>query len=163
MRLARSALLVVALLLSACAGTTPSPGAHTSTSTGLKGIATSYLDLVAASNKDTCEFNAVLSQSAPALADLTEASANYAATLATLIDGLHQIAWPAEIKQDAKDLIDSLVANETHARAMAEANSLDAFIAADNELIAANGLAAVAATQLRKDIGLGSGGNPCAS
>ena len=46
---------------------------------------------------------------------------------------------------------------------MAAAESLAAFIAADNELIAHNQVTAGAAHRLRQDLGLPSGGDPCAT
>lgn len=161
MRSAASVLLVLALLLPACASTTPSPTARATAPPGLEGIAASYLDLVENSNAATCAFNAVLLQSAPTLADLTRGSAAYAATLATLIGGLRAIPWPGELTQDANDLIDALVTNETLTRAMADSDTLDSFIAADNALIAANGASSAAATQLRNDLGLPRVNNPC--
>jgi hypothetical protein len=161
MRATASVLLVLALL-SACAQTvTQSPAPGSSTKRGLEGIAATYLDLVATSNAATCDFNAVLSQTAPTLADLTKASADYATTLETLIAGLRAIAWPAELTTDANALTDALVVSQTHTRAMADADSLEAFIAADNDLIAANGVSADAATKVRDDLGLPSGKNPC--
>ena len=164
MRLAASALLVVVLMLPACAATdTPSSSPGASTPTGMQAIAEGYLDLVEPFNAATCRFNVVLSQTAPALAELKLASADYAATVATLFGGLQAITWPAEngISQDADDLISALVATATHAHAMAEADSMSSFIAADELLIGTNGLSAAAATQLRKDLGLGSGADPC--
>jgi hypothetical protein len=63
-----SALLVVALILAACAETlTPSPTPRASVPPGLEAIAASYVDLVAPFNTATCDFNVVLSQSAPCL------------------------------------------------------------------------------------------------
>jgi len=44
---------------------------------------------------------------------------------------------------------------------MAHAETLHAFIKADDQLIEANAISAAAATQLRQDLGLGSAGNPC--
>ena len=46
---------------------------------------------------------------------------------------------------------------------MAAADTLPAFITADNQLIASNGATADAAHRLRQDLGLPSGGNPCRS
>ncbi len=161
MRAAASVLLVLALTTACAPAETPTPSAGASTKPGLEGIAATYLDLVATSNAATCDFNAVLSQSAPTLADLTKASADYAVTLQTLIDGLRAIAWPQELTGDANALIDALVVSQTHTRAMADADTLETFIAADNELIAANGTSADAATKVRNDLGLPSGKNPC--
>jgi hypothetical protein len=54
MRSAASVLLVLALLVSACAATeTPSPAAGSSTPPGLEGIAANYLGRVAISNAAT--------------------------------------------------------------------------------------------------------------
>lgn len=166
MRRAASALLVVALLLPACVNTVkptlrlePTPGP--STPPALKAIAASYLDLVAPLDAATCDFNAVLSQPAPALADLKRGSADYVTALATPIDGLRAIRWPAELAGDANDLIDALVVEETHTREMAEADTLDSFIAADNQLIAANSVSSAAAKQLRQDLGLATAEHPC--
>jgi hypothetical protein len=162
MRRAASVLLVLTLLLPACAASeTPTPTARASTPPGLESIGAAYLDLVATSNAATCDFNVVLSQSAPALADLKRGSAAYEATLAELIDGLRAIPWPPELTGDAKNLMDALVADETHTQAMAEADTFDSFIAADNELIAANSVSSDAATRVRDDLGLPSGENPC--
>jgi hypothetical protein len=161
MRAAASVLLILAFL-TACASTdTPSPAPGSSTRPGLEGIAASYLELVATSNAATCDFNAVLSQSAPTLPDLKKASADYVNTLGTLIDGLRAIDWPSELTADASALTDALVVSQTHTRAMADADTLETFIAADNELIAANGVAADAASKVRDDLGLPSGKNPC--
>lgn len=164
MRPVASALCAV-LLLAACAADAPSPS-HTARSSippGLEQIADSYLDLAAPFNTATCRFNVVLSQQAPALAELKLASADYAATLTTLIGGLQAIEWPAEngISRDADDLVSALVATLTYASVMAEAASMSKFIEADNQLIAANLTSAAAATQLRADLGLGGSGNPC--
>ncbi len=161
MRAAASVLLVLALTTACAPAETPTPTAGSSTKPGLEGIAATYLDLVATANAATCDFNAVLSQSAPTLPDLTKASADYAVTLQTLIDGLRAIAWPQELTGDANALIDALVVSQTHTRAMADADTLETFIAADNELIAANGTSADAATKVRNDLGLPSGKNPC--
>jgi len=159
----RVSTLLAALLLAACAST-PSPTTpHTSIPPGLEPIAAAYLDLVAQSNKDTCTFNAALSQSAPTLADLKQASADYAESLITLIDGLRALDWPAALTDDAKALTDALTTNQGHARAMAEADTMSTFIAADNQLIEANKASAAAASQLRKDLGLGAAGDPCAT
>jgi len=158
MRAAASVLLVLALLTACAPADTISPTPHSSTPTG---IAATYLDLVATSNAATCDFNAVLSQSAPTLPDLKKASADYAVTLQTLIDGLRGIAWPSDLTADANALIDALVVSQTHTRAMADADTLETFIGADNELIAANGTSADAATKVRDDLGLPSGKNPC--
>jgi hypothetical protein len=153
---AASVLLVVGLL-SGCASATP-PTAIPSTA-----IAAGYLEVVTASNAATCSFNAVLSQSAPALADLTAASAAYADSLATLIGGLDTLDWPAEIRDHADALISELRSNREIALDMAAAGTLDEFITADNRLIAANAATAVAANRVRDDLGLPSGGNPCAT
>ena len=157
-----SALLVAALLLPACAATiTPSPTPRASTPPGLEAIAASYVDIVAPFNVATCEFNTVLSKSAPALSDLKRGSADYVATLADVIDGLRAAAWPADLAADANDLIDALVVDETHTRAMAAADTFDSFIAADDKLIAANSISSAASKQLRKDLGLPTGEPPC--
>ena len=161
MRRAASALLVVALVLPACASPTFSPSPRASTPPGMNAIADGYVDAVAPFNVGTCEFNAVLSQSAPALADLKRGSAVYAAILAGVIDRLRAIAWPAELADDANDLIDALVIDETHSRTMAAADTFDSFIAADDKLIAANSISSAAAKQLRKDLGLPTGEPPC--
>lgn len=163
MRRAASALLIAALV-SACAATDmPSPTARASTPPGLESIAATYQDLVAISNQATCDMNAVLSQSAPALADLKRGSADYAASLASHIDGLRATPWPPELADDANDLIDALAADETHTRAMAEADTFDSFIAADNALIASNSVSSAAAARMRKDLGLPTGEAPCAT
>jgi acetyl-CoA acetyltransferase family protein len=78
-----------------------------------------------------------------------------------VIDGLRAVPWPSELTQDANALMDSLVADETPTRAMAEADSMSSFITADGRLIEANGLSSAAAAQLRKDLGLPSGEFPC--
>lgn len=162
MRRNPSALLVAALLLPACAATmTPSPTLRASTPPGLEAISAAYVDLVAPFNAATCAFNVVLSQSAPALADLKRGSTVYAAALADVIDGLRAAAWPPELADDANDLIDALVIDETHTRAMAAADTLDSFIAADDKLIAANSISSAAAKQLRNDLGLPIGEPPC--
>jgi len=162
MRRAASVLLVVGLLLTACAATdTPEPTAQASTPAALKEIAASYRDLVAPLDRATCDFNVVLSQSAPALTDLKRGSAEYLAALATVIDGLRAVPWPSELTQDANALMDSLVADETPTRAMAEADSMSSFITADGQLIEANSLSSAAAAQLRKDLGLPLGEFPC--
>jgi hypothetical protein len=158
----RVSALLAALLLAACASP-PSVTPHTSIPPGLEPIAAAYLDLVAQSNKDTCTFNAALSQSAPTLADLKQASADYVETLATLIDGLRALDWPAALADDAQALTDALSTNQGHTRAMADADSMSTFIAADNQLIESNKTSAAAANQLRADLGLGAGGNPCAT
>ena len=162
MRGAASVLLVMAVLLAACAATdTPTPTTRASTPPGLEGIAAAYLDLVAPANAATCDMNVVLSKSAPALADLKRGSADYAAALATHIDGLRAMPWPPELIEDANDLIDALVVDETHTRAMAEADSFDTFIEADNALIASNSVSSAAAARIRKDLGLPIAEVPC--
>jgi hypothetical protein len=154
--------LLACLLLAACASTpqatdTPAP----SIPRGLEQIAASYLKLVDDSNAATCDFNAVLSQSAPALADLTQASGDYARSLESLGNGLADIEWPAELGGDAHELIGALTVNQGFAEAMAAADTMSTFITADNQLIEANKASAAAATQLRADLGLGSAGDPC--
>ena len=161
MRRAASALLA-GLFLAGCASQ-PSPTPRVSIPPGLEPLASSYLDLVARSNASTCTFNAALSQSAPTLADLKRASADYVETLAALIDGLRALDWPADIADDAQALTDALTTDEGHARAMAAADTMSNFIAADNQLIEANQVSAAAATQLRTDLRLGSAGNPCST
>jgi hypothetical protein len=159
MRRAASALLAAALILNACASAA-TPSATTRPSSP---AATRYLELAAVWNAETCTFNATLSQSAPRLEDLVQGSTTYADGLATLIDGLRGIDWPAGIAGDANDLIDALAADLATARTMAAAESLAAFIAADNQLIAHNQVTAGAAHRLRQDLGLPSGGDPCAT
>jgi hypothetical protein len=161
MRRAASAVLA-GLLLAACASQ-PSSTPRASTPHGLEAIAASYMTLVARSNAATCTFNAALSQSAPTLSDLQRASADYAKSVANLIDGLRALDWPADIADDAQALIDALTTNEGHTRAMAAADTMSSFIAADNQLIEANKASAAAATQLRTDLGLGSAGDPCST
>jgi hypothetical protein len=154
--------LLAALLLAACASS-PSPTPRASIPPGLEPIAAAYLDLVDQSNKDTCAFNAALSQSAPTLADLKRASADYAKTLTTLIDGLRALDWPANLADDAEALAVALDANLSRTHTMAEADTMSTFIAADNQLIEANKASAAAASQLRTDLGLGAAGDPCAT
>jgi hypothetical protein len=167
MRRAILALVALALVLAACASPipspTPSPTAGSSTPPGLAGIAARYLEVASALNEATCTFNAVLSRAAPTLADLKRGSTAYATGLAALINGLRAIDWPAELAEDAYALIDAKEADETLVRAMAAADSLAEFITADDQLIEANRTSAAAASQLRRDLGLASAGNPCAS
>jgi hypothetical protein len=161
-----AAALLAALLLAACATrapASPSPTGQPSVRPGLEQIAESYLALVDASNAATCTFNAALAQSAPALADLKLASDAYADSLGTLITGLRTLDWPTDLEADASALIHALGTNHDHAVAMAEAETLSAFIEADDQLIEANQASAAAATRLRADLGLGSAGNPCAT
>ena len=161
---AATALLVAALLLAACAATdtaSPSPTVHASIPPGLEGIAGAYLDLADDFNAATCAFNAVLSQSAPALHDLTRGSAYYAISLQALAGGLSDIEWPAELEADAAALIEALAVNQEFAERMAAAETLPLFIEADNQLIASNATSAAAATRLRAHLGLGSAGDPC--
>jgi hypothetical protein len=149
-----SALLAAALLLTACA-VTPSPSPS--------GAAAAYLALTAASNKATCTFNAVLSQSAPRLADLKQASADYADSLVVLskdLSGASDIWSPATVP-DVDAMVAALRDDEATALTMASAATLDDFIAADNRLIAHNAVTAAAARKLRTDLGLRSAGNPC--
>jgi hypothetical protein len=159
MRRAASALLT-GLLLAACASA-PTATPRVSIPPGLEPIAAAYVDLVAQSNEATCTFNAALSQSAPTLSDLQRASADYAKSVANLIDGLRALDWPADIADDAQTLIDALTTNEGRTREMVAADSMSTFITADNQLIEANKASAAAATQLREDLGLGSAGDPC--
>jgi hypothetical protein len=157
-------IFVATLLLTACANThlaSLTPGAEPSIPPGLRQIAASYLDLVDASNAATCTFNAALSQPAPALADLKRASATYADSLGGLSSGLRRLDWPAEVGDDAGALIYALGTNYRHVHEMAVAETMSAFIDADNKLIEANRTSAAAATQLRRDLGLASAGNPC--
>jgi hypothetical protein len=162
MRGAVSVLLVLALLLPACAPTeTPSPTAQPSTPAALKEIAASYRNLVSPLDRATCDFNVVLSQPAPALADLKRGSADYLAALATAIDGLRALPWPSDLTDDANALIDALVADEAPTRAMAHADSMSSFITADGQLIEANSVSSAAAKQVRKDLGLPTGEAPC--
>ena len=160
----RVAALLAAFLLTSCAATesaAPSATAVPSIPPGLEQIAAAYLKAADSSNAATCTFNAVLSQSAPALADLKRASIDYAESLEGLADGLTDIEWPAELEADATELIDALAVNQGFAEAMARAATLSAFIEADNQLIEANAISADAAAQLRTDLGLGSARNPC--
>ena len=161
MRRAASALLA-GLLLAACASQ-PSPTPRASIPPGLEPIAAAYLDLVVKSNAATCTFNAALSQSAPTLSDLQQASADYAKSVANLIDGLRALDWPPDIADEAATLMDALTTNEGHTREMVAADSMSSFITADNKLIEANQASAAAATQLRTDLGLGSAGDPCST
>lgn len=162
MRRPASLLLALALVLPACARTdTPSPTARASTPTALQGIADAYLELAAPFNAATCNFNAVLSQSAPTLADLKRASADYRESLRDLITGLRRLDWPTELGDDASALIYALGTNVGHTGNMARAETLSEFIAADDRLIAANKVSAAAAKQLRTDLGLPTGGNLC--
>jgi hypothetical protein len=162
MRRAASALLAATVLLASCTSQ-PSPTPPASIPPGLEPIAAAYLTLVEQSNKATCTFNAALSQSAPTLSDLQRASAAYAKSVANLIDGLRALDWPADIADDAQALAAALANNEGHTRAMAAADTMSTFITADNQLIEANKLSAVAATLLRADLGLGSAGVPCST
>ena len=159
----RRALLAAVFMLTACTAVAPSPSqtARPSIPVGLEQVADAYLDLADDFNAATCSFNVVLSQSAPVLTDLTKASADYAENLETLARGLDAIAWPSALEADATELIDALAVNQAFAEAMAEADTFDAFIDADDQLIASNITSAAAATQLRADMGLGSAGNPC--
>lgn len=164
MRPHASALLVAVFLLPACVATmTPSPIERASTPPGLEAIAATYADLAAPFDAATCAFNVVLSQPAPALADLKRGSAAYAAALGDVLDGLRTADWPAGLSDDVKGLIDALVIDETYTRAMAAADTLDSFIVADDKLIAANSISSAAAKQLRKDLGLPIGEAPCPS
>ena len=156
----RVAALLAAFLLTSCAAT-ESAAPRPSIQPGLEQIAAAYLKAADSSNAATCTFNAVLSQSAPALADLKRASIDYAESLEGLADGLADIKWPAELEADATELIDALAVNQGFAEAMARAATLSAFIEADNQLIEANAISADAAAQLRTDLGLGSARNPC--
>jgi hypothetical protein len=153
--------VALALTLVAACSSPPSPTPPASIPPGLEPLAAAYLDLVVQSNKATCTFNAALSQSAPTLSDLHQASADYAKSVANLIDGLRALDWPAGIADDAATLIDALTTNEGHTREMVAADSMSTFITADNQLIEANKASAAAATQLRTDLGLGSAGDPC--
>jgi hypothetical protein len=163
MRRAASALLA-GLLLAACASNPQSTGTPApSIPRGLEQIAASYLKLVDDSNAATCSYNAVLSQSAPALADLTRASADYAMSLESLGNGLADIEWLAGLGGDANELIQALAVNQGFAEGMAGADTMSTFITADNQLIEANKASAAAATQLRTDLGLGSAGDPCST
>ena len=158
-----AAALLAALLLAACTTAPPSPSstARPSVPPGLEVIAAGYLDLVDVSNAATCTFNAALSQSAPALDDLKRASADYAESLIAFTTGLRKIEFPAEMEGDVVALDHAIGTNHGHVSDMATAETLDAFIEADNQLIEANKVAASAATQLRADLGLGPAGNPC--
>ena len=152
-----SVVLLSLLLLAGCApAITPTPKPRPSSPE-----AAAYLELVAAANAATCTFNAVLSQSAPTLADLKQASADYADSRDALIRGLGAIFWLPPTSADAGDLVAALSDDENTARAMASAASLSAFIAADNQLIAHNAVTGEAAHRLRQDLGLPSAGNPC--
>jgi hypothetical protein len=161
MRRVASALLAC-LLLAACASQ-PSPTPRASIPPGLEPTAAAYLRLVDDSNAATCTFNAVLSQSAPALADLTRASGDYARSLESLGNGMADIQWPAELAGDANEVIQALAVNQGFAEAMAAADTMSTFITADNQLIEANKASAAAATPLRTDLGLGSAGDPCST
>jgi hypothetical protein len=161
MRRAASVLLALALFTACAATETPSPTPRASTPAALKDIAASYRDLVSPLDRATCDFNVVLSQSAPALTDLKRGSAEYLAALATAIDGLRAMPWPSELADDANSLIDALVADEVPTRAMAEADNMASFIRADGQLIEANSVSSAAAKQLRKDLGLPTGESPC--
>jgi hypothetical protein len=159
MHRAASALLAGALLLAGCSPAqtdTPSPPAPSTP-------AAAFLELVAPAHSATCTFNAVLSQSAPQLADLKRASTAYADSLATLIAGLRNVDWPANAAADATRVVDTLSVDEAIARTMAAATTLDDFIAADNHLIASNAVSAAASARLRTDLGLPNAGNPCGS
>jgi len=161
----RAALLVLtaALLLGACTGAdSPSP-TETAVPSGLEQIATTYLELVDASNGATCRFNVALSQSAPALASLKTASAEYAESLITLLTALRRLDWPTAMGDDASELIYALSTDYDHARAMSVAGTMSDFIEADHQLIEANKVSAAAASALRRDLGLGTAGNPCAT
>jgi hypothetical protein len=153
-----ASVLLVAGLLTGCVTPQPSPTAIPSTA-----IAAGYLVAVTASNAATCTFNAALSRSAPTLADLTAASAAYADSLATLVDDLVALDWPSDLRGDADALIAELRTNREIALEMASAQTLDEFITADNRLIEANAATAVVANRVRDDLGLPSGGNPCAT
>jgi hypothetical protein len=164
MRRDASALVVAALLLPACVATmTPSPIPRASTPPGLEAIAATYVDLVAPFDAATCAFNVVLSQSAPALADLKRGSTAYAASLAEVIDGLRTAHWPAELSDDVDGLIAALTIDQTYTNAMAAADTFDSFVVADDKLIAANSISSAAAKQLRKELGLPIGEAPCPS
>jgi hypothetical protein len=152
------------LVLAACAATeTLSPTPRASTPAALKDVAASYRDLVSPLDRATCDFNVVLSQSAPALSDLKRGSAEYLAALATATDGLRAMPWPSELADDANALIDALVAEEAPTRAMAEADNMASFIRADGQLIDANSVSSAAAKQLRKDLGLPTSESPCST
>ena len=155
--------IALALTLLAACTSTPSLTPPASIPPGLEPIAAAYLDLVAQSNKATCTFNVALSQSAPTLADLQRASADYATSVANLIGGLRALDWPADIADDAATLIDALTTNEGRTREMVAADSMSSFITADNQLIEANKASAAAATQLRTDLGMASAGDPCST
>jgi hypothetical protein len=161
MRDAASVLLVLALLTACAATETPSPTARSSTPAALKEIAASYRDVISPLDDATCDFNVVLSKSAPTLTNLKRGSADYLAALATAIDGLRDLPWPSELTDDANDLIDALVADQAPTRAMAEADSMSSFITADGQLIEANSVSSAAAKQLRKDLGLPTAEAPC--
>ncbi len=153
-----AAALAVALLLTACASPIRTQPPIPS---GADEITAAYLELVDASNAATCTFNAALSQSAPTLDGLKLASGDYVDSLGRLITGLRRLDWPAELGADASELIYALGINQDHAQEMHVAETFDAFIAADNQLIESNKVSAAAATQLRTDLGLGSAGDPC--
>jgi outer membrane murein-binding lipoprotein Lpp len=149
--------LLAGILLSGCApGFTPSPAASPPSE-----LAAKYLELAATSNAATCTFNAALSQSAPTLDALKQASADFADSLDTFINGLGAIVWVPPTSADVDDLAAALREDESTARTMASAGTLSAFITADNQLIAHNSVTGEAAHRLRQDLGLPSAGNPC--
>jgi hypothetical protein len=141
--------------MSACATTAPPDTAVPSA------LAATYIDLVTDSNAATCTFNRSLSRSAPALGDLTAASADYAESLATLVDGLDALDWPDAIADHAAALIAALSVDRDIAREMAAAETLEDFLAANNRLIEANDLTAEAAGWVREDLDLSLSGDPC--
>src|SRR6185503_10640930 len=114
---------------------------------GLEVIAAGYLDLVDVSNAATCTFNAALSQSAPALDDLKRASADYAESLIAFTTGLRKVEFPAEMEEDVVALDHAFATNYGYVRDMATADTLDAFIEADDQLIESNKASAAAATR----------------
>ena len=127
------------------------------------GLSTTYVDLVTSSNEATCTFNRALSRKPHVLEDMAAASADYAASLATLAHGIDVLGWPAAYAEHADALVAALGVQRDIAIQMAAAATMEDFLANNDRLLVANDLTAEAAQWVRADLDLSIPGDPCAS